>query len=474
MSNRFKLAAVLVIGVVVTSLGAQSARITGTVTYRERMAMPASAIVEVTLEDVSRADVGAPVIARSRIERPGQVPVKFALEYDTKVISPSRRYAVRARIIDGPAVLFTSQDAAPVLTQGHGSAANLVLTRTKSPAPPPPPPAAPPLPPNPLTNLPASFTGTLPCADCQGIRYHLNLFGDDSFFLRRTYLGKAGGPVDDIGSWALSSDRRVIVLMGRGEPEWFAVPAAGSLRQLDEMGRPIESKQSIELRRTSTLQPLELRLPLRGTYAYMADAATFLECSTGQRFPVAMEGASRDLESSYAKVRTSPGAATLVEVEGRLTARPRAEGGGAVTTLVVDRLVRWMPKERCAPRFVSAPLGDSQWRVTHLGGVSVPAAADPRRHPSLVFDMASQTFSGSSGCNRLVGHFTVDQASLTMESAGTLMACRDEAKTEAALMAAIKATRSYRITGRVLELRDPKGVTIARFEAPIAAGITVR
>jgi len=349
-----------------------------------------------------------------------------------------------------------------------------VLTRTKAPLPAPPPPLAPPLPANSLTNLPATFTGTLPCADCQGIKYHLNLFGDDSYFLRRTYVGKPGDPIDDVGSWALSSDRRMIVLMGRGEPEWFALPAAGTLRNLDMLGRPIDSKSPLDLRRASMVQPLDVRLPLRGTYLNMADAATFLECSTGQRFPVAMEAANRELESAYAKMRPSPGAATLVEVEGRLAPRPRMEGGGTQTTLVVDKVVRWLPKERCMPRFASAPLADTQWRLTHLGGTAVPAASDPKRQPSIVFDTASQTFSGTTGCNRLVGQFTIDQASMTLVAAGTLMACRDEAKAEAAMVGALKATRSYRITGRVLELIDEKGMTVARFEARDATGITVR
>ena len=232
---------------------------------------------------------------------PGQVPVAFSLEYDPKLISATSRYAVRARIIDGPVVLFSSTSTTLVLTQGQGSTANLVLTRTKAPLPAPPPPPAPPLPANLLTNLPATFTGTLPCADCQGIKYHLNLFGDDSYFLRRTYVGKPGGPIDDVGSWALSSDRRMIVLMGRGEPEWFAVPPRAHFASWTCSDARSDSKAPLDLRRASMLQPLDVRLPLRGTYLNMADAATFLECSTGQRFPVAMEGANRELESSYAQ-----------------------------------------------------------------------------------------------------------------------------------------------------------------------------
>ena len=38
--------------------------------------------------------------------------------------------------------------------------------------------------------LPAFYTGMLPCADCEGIRYELQLRADQVFFARMTYLGK--------------------------------------------------------------------------------------------------------------------------------------------------------------------------------------------------------------------------------------------------------------------------------------------
>jgi len=53
--------------------------------------------------------------------------------------------------------------------------------------------------------FPATYTGVLPCADCEGIRYTLNMFEDEVSFLRRTYLGKGKGKsFDDIGTWDLS------------------------------------------------------------------------------------------------------------------------------------------------------------------------------------------------------------------------------------------------------------------------------
>jgi copper homeostasis protein (lipoprotein) len=71
--------------------------------------------------------------------------------------------------------------------------------------------------------LPASFSGDLPCADCPGIRYQLDLFPDRVFFLRMTYLGE-GRSFDGIGAWAISSDDKTLILKGgREAPDRFAI-----------------------------------------------------------------------------------------------------------------------------------------------------------------------------------------------------------------------------------------------------------
>jgi uncharacterized lipoprotein YbaY len=82
---------------------AAGAVLTGTVTYRQKIALPDNAIVEVTLADVSRADAAATVIATQTIETLGaQVPIPFELTYDPAAIDPRMTYAVSARItVDG-------------------------------------------------------------------------------------------------------------------------------------------------------------------------------------------------------------------------------------------------------------------------------------------------------------------------------------------------------------------------------------
>ena len=56
--------------------------IQGTATYRERMSLPPAAVFEATLEDVSRADAPATVVATTRVPSPGQPPIAFSISYD--------------------------------------------------------------------------------------------------------------------------------------------------------------------------------------------------------------------------------------------------------------------------------------------------------------------------------------------------------------------------------------------------------
>ncbi len=101
----------------------------GTATYRERMALPPGAVLEATLEDVSRADAAAEVIGQTRIEKPGNPPFRVEIRYDSSRIDPGRRYAVRARIMVEGKPFFTTAQNYPVLTGGKGKEVAVVLRK---------------------------------------------------------------------------------------------------------------------------------------------------------------------------------------------------------------------------------------------------------------------------------------------------------------------------------------------------------
>jgi len=101
----------------------------GTVSYRERIALSNRAVLELTLEDVSRQDEAAPIIAAKSMPDPGQVPIRFELDFPSAAIDPRLAYALRARISDGGRLLFTTDTVVPVLTRGAGREVHPVLVR---------------------------------------------------------------------------------------------------------------------------------------------------------------------------------------------------------------------------------------------------------------------------------------------------------------------------------------------------------
>ncbi len=99
---------------------AKPSRVIGTVTYRERMALPAGSRVSVTILDTSRADAPAEKIGESSwITGEKQPPYSFVVTYDESSIQKGHRYTIRAEIRSKAGdLLFTTTTAHPVITNG--------------------------------------------------------------------------------------------------------------------------------------------------------------------------------------------------------------------------------------------------------------------------------------------------------------------------------------------------------------------
>jgi copper homeostasis protein (lipoprotein) len=323
-----------------------------------------------------------------------------------------------------------------------------------------------------MGTLPASFSGTLPCADCPGIRDQINLLPDHAFAERLTYLERSVTPVDRVGTWLLSSDRRVIALLASGaeRPVFFSVRDSLTLRALDGDGRELPTSLPRDLRRQRTFQPLDQHVTVLGLYALENQQGRLAECATGEQWAITSTGAADELRAKADSETTRGGRSTpaLVRLEGRVTlGGPQA---AAPPMLGVERVVEIKPGGACAPRFAAAPLGGTEWRLVRLSGADVPAAADSRRQAGLRFLADTQTFAGSSGCNHVTGRYEItggENLRLT-PAAGTLMACTDapNAALESAFRAALGKVRTFRAVGRWLDLFDEAGAPLARFEAP--------
>lgn len=109
------------------------AELTGTVSYRERMALRMDAVISVRLSDVSLMDVPSIPIAEQTIPARGKsVPIPYKLSYDPERIQDSNTYAVRAEIRSGDGqLMWTTDTMIPVLTRGAPSdGVDIMLVRT--------------------------------------------------------------------------------------------------------------------------------------------------------------------------------------------------------------------------------------------------------------------------------------------------------------------------------------------------------
>jgi putative lipoprotein len=118
--------------------GSESASglVMGRVSYLQRVAMPPTALVEVQLQDISRVDAAAEVVAEQKIDfGDRQVPIPFELKFDPAKINEQHHYSLSATIVVDGTVRFRTDTVNPVITHGHPSKADLILKQVVEAAP---------------------------------------------------------------------------------------------------------------------------------------------------------------------------------------------------------------------------------------------------------------------------------------------------------------------------------------------------
>ena len=107
----------------------QPVSVTGQITYRERMALPPTAQIEIQLSDVSLMDAPSRTMAEVRQPLNGRAPpYAVTLSVPSDKIDARHRYAARAEIRDASGALrFTTDTNYAVLTNGASNSADIVM-----------------------------------------------------------------------------------------------------------------------------------------------------------------------------------------------------------------------------------------------------------------------------------------------------------------------------------------------------------
>jgi len=88
-----------------------------------------------------------------------------------------------------------------------------------------------------------TYSGKLPCADCEGIKTEVVLRDDNSYEIKRVYMGKDDTVFEETGSLQWTEGGGTIVLTNKedGKATLFKV-GENHLKQLDLEGKPIEGE----------------------------------------------------------------------------------------------------------------------------------------------------------------------------------------------------------------------------------------
>jgi len=311
--------------------------------------------------------------------------------------------------------------------------------------------------------LPQTWMAEVSCPGCTERWMTVTLFGDGSYRLRDRYVGSSAGGVDeifrDIGLWSMSQDDGQTHLLLRGArrpPYQMRLRPDGSLQLLNDQGHEIRSIREYVLVRQDKPDLQTATMSLLGLYQPDDTGVWFKECQTGQRWQVQDSPRAVEAAQRYTQLDGADGGRRkplLLSLSGRPSL---PADGAALVRLDVDVLDRFWPDSVCRVDVLppAQPLLETNWMLTELRGE--PVKSGDISEPPLLKLRAGGRLTGTTGCNRLQAAYFREGSRLSVpRPLITRMTCPAALQRQQQdLLAVLRATREYRMTGHSLELRD--------------------
>jgi copper homeostasis protein (lipoprotein) len=202
---------------------------------------------------------------------------------------------------------------------------------------------------------------------------------------------------------------------------------------------------------------------IKGMYSYMADAGIFVDCKTQKKHHVAMESDNISLEKAYLNIAEEPGEKILVTLNGNIEKRPKIEGEGERTFLIVSRFDKIWPNIDCSRNLGTATLKNTFWALRYLDGKSI---SDYKVEKDINFLMQlDNSIKGFSGCNNFFANYTVFNDTLKFTKVGTTRKlCDGNMEIEQKLLGIFENIITYKIFGEYLYLYN-RNELVAKFES---------
>lgn len=265
-----------------------------------------------------------------------------------------------------------------------------------------------------------TWIGTIPCADCPGIDYRLELNPDSTYRERLVYQGRSATPFVQVGAWGVSDGRVKLNKQGTGYNQ-FAIDG-DMLVMLDREGNWIVSEQAeaYRLRRQRTEEAEDSPRLWREKYERGVDFAAIgnepfwsleidlekmiefraLDEEDGSMFtpvPVGEKPASGD--GVVYRVQTVSGELEIQLIKE--TCVNTMSGRELPYTVTVMR--NGMAYKGCGMYLRDSRL-EGTWNLRQLQGRTLNPKDFRQEPPILTFSLSENQVSGNTGCNQLSGN----------------------------------------------------------------------
>ncbi len=285
-----------------------------------------------------------------------------------------------------------------------------------------------------------TFSGTLPCADCPGISYQLNLYRDGRFEARQEYLERNKVAIVK-GIWLLEKRSLHLVNQQQTLPA-FHLLSNNRLTMLDLSGKPISSNLNYQLQRDSEFKKLDTRQAMLGLYRLQDNQATFTSCSSADTLSVANTQHHLPVMRQYQQDERFKGHAIIATLVGR---RGQDE---QVNTLFIDKFEQFWPGAICPDQLQPGKMQGIVWRAEKLTNHYVPQQLNVR----VIFDQNERLY-GFAGCNNFNGSYKQRSNQLSVQPlVSTRKFCADSSELEQQFTRSLQSADRAEVNGDKLQL----------------------
>lgn len=285
-----------------------------------------------------------------------------------------------------------------------------------------------------------SFSGTLPCADCPGISYHINLFRDGRFEARQEYLER--NKVNLVkGVWLLEQRNLHLVNQQQTLPA-FHFLSNNQLTILDLSGKPVSGNPAYQLQRQSAFKKLDTRQAMLGLYQLIDNQATFTSCRTGDTLNVANTQFHIPVMRQYQQDERYKGKAVIATLTGRRGADEQQN------TLFIDKFEQFWPGAVCPEQNSPGKIQGIVWRAEKLTNRYVPQQLNVR----VIFDQNDRLY-GFAGCNNFNGNYKQRSNQLSVQPlVSTRKYCAESSELEQQFTQSLQSADRAEVNGDKLQL----------------------